>query len=136
MQLTVSRTPSFTLNTTSLLENPQVISSAFDIYIETDRSDCHIYASIPSGIATTSSTPMAPSNIILDFNNTDCPSAYIGSYTTADIPLSTSNTLLFYKLKHKGGVSHWYYDCKIPALGYSYRPGTYNYTIKFTMTQP
>jgi hypothetical protein len=124
------------LNTTTLLENPQVFSSALQFYMETDRNNCTVYAAIPSGITTTTNTPMSVGNIILTFNNTDCPAQYQGAYSTSDIPMTTSNQALFHKLKHVGGTSNWYYDVKVPAIGYAYKPGTYNYTLQFTMTQP
>ena len=136
LSLTVSTAPNFTLNSASLLENAQTISNAFKLSIKTNRNSCHIYAAITAGITTTSVTPMATSNLLMQFNSTTCSSLLVGSYTTSQIPMTTSNSLLFYALKDYGIGSDWYYDVDIPAIGYSYDPGTYNYTISFTMTQP
>ena len=135
LSVIVLNPPNFNLNTTSLLENDQVLSSAIQIQIGTG-SNATVYVSVPSGISTTTSTPMPTSNLLLNFNNTDDPSQYQGSYSTNDIALTTSNQVLFHKLAHNGYYSNWYYDVKIPAIGYTYKPGTYSYNIKFTMTQP
>ena len=135
LSLTVSTSPNFTLNTAALFESAQVISSVFKISVLTSSSDCTVYASIPSGITTSSVTPMAASNISLQYNNTDCPPGHINYSTTSALAMASSNTKLF-AIKKWSKVSNWYYDIDIPALGYAYNPGTYSYTIQFTMTQP
>lgn len=125
-----------TLNTESLLENPQTLVNAFYLKVRTERKDCYVYASIPSGITTTAPTSMASSNVILDYRSTTCPSAQQGSINQSDIPMSATNSLLFWQKRKNGTIANWYYDVKIPALGYTYAPGDYNFTIQFTMTQP
>ena len=135
LSLTVSKTPNFTLNTSTLLENSQTITSAFTLSLKTKSSTCSIYASIPSGITTSASTSMAVGNVMLAYRSTTCPAASQNGHTTGNIAMSTSNTLLFGE-KKTATQYNWVYDVIIPAIGYDYAPGTYNYTFKFTMTQP
>jgi hypothetical protein len=128
--------PNFTLNSTSLLESPQTISNSFHLTVRTERNNASVYASIPSDITTSTSTAMSAGNIKLNLNHTDCPAANQSSVNNNDIPMSTSNTLLFKQIKKGGLIADWYYDVIIPALGYNYAPGDYDFTFLFTLTQP
>lgn len=126
----------FDINSTSLVENPQTLSNAIMLTVASKRNDATIYASIPGGITTSTSTPMPAGNIILKYNHTTCPSKQQKNVITSELPLNTGSTLLFRQGKKSNLTAYWYYDVKIPALGYSYMPGNYNFTIMFTMTQP
>jgi len=133
--ISVSTSPNFTLNTATLLENAQSITNAFYIGIKTGRRACNVYVSVPSGITTTQPTSMPVGNIELTYRSTTCDGAHLGTITSGTLPMTTSNQFLFSQ-KSTATQYKYYYDVNIPAIGYTYNPGTYNYTFQFTMTQP
>jgi len=121
----------FNLNTTSLLENAQTISDAFCLHLEAASNTAHIYAKATASTNTT--TPMPVSNLELAYYSTN--STNYSSLTTSDIPLSGTNQLLFIQAKVSTAFN-FCYSVKMPAVGYTYAPGTYTFTITFTMTEP
>jgi hypothetical protein len=135
VSLTVVTTPSYNINTTSEYENTQTLSGAIKLSLKTGKTSCSIYASIPAGITTTSGTSMSVGTVMLAYNSTTCPAPTQNGHTTGNIAMGTSNTFLFGEKKTSTQYS-WVYDVIIPAIGYTYAPGTYNYTFQFTMTQP
>lgn len=136
MQVDINVNPYFQINSTFLLENPQTISNALYIKVASKKNDATISAAIPSGISSSTSTPMPASNIKLCYNHTTCPVAQQKSIQQGDIPMGSSPSVLFQQKKKNKLTAYWYYDIKIPAIGYNYAPGNYNFTIQFTMTQP
>ncbi len=121
----------FNLNTTTLLENTQTISDAFCLHLESKSNTAHIYAKASASTNTT--TPMPVSNLVLSYYSTN--STNYSSLNNGDIPLSGTNQLLFIQAK-VGTAFNFCYSVKMPAVGYTYAPGTYTFTITFTMSQP
>jgi hypothetical protein len=132
LSFTANQTMAFPLNTTALLESAQSISNAFYLKVESAYGG-HIYVS--ATVSTSTSTPMPVSDLILTFYSTTNSATYYTSLNTADIPLSGSNQLLF-QAKPKATAYNYDYSVKIPAIGYAYLPGTYTFTLTFTMTEP
>lgn len=123
----------FALNTPTLLENTQTISNAFCLHLESASNTSHIY--VKATASTTTTTPMATTLMALNYNSTTAPSAQYSSLNTADIPLTGTNQLLFIKAKNSTAYN-FCYDAIIYAVGYTYLPGTYTFSLTFTMTQP
>ena len=133
VQYDVNSAISFSLTTSSQIENSQSISDAFCLFTKTAAKSAHYYVSASN--TTTTSTPMPIGNMILTFYSTDCPSGTYSNLNTSAIPLTTSNQLLFQIIK-KNSFYNFCYSVSIPATGYTYAPGTYTWTITFTMSQP
>lgn len=136
LDLSIDIPPNFTLNTATGIQTAQTISNCMHLTVASKSNHASISVAIPAGISTTSGTPMAVGTLKMKFNHTDCPAAQKRSVVTADVTMSTSPVFLFQQGKKNSLVAHWYYDLKLPILGYNYAPGTYNYTLQFTMTQP
>jgi hypothetical protein len=131
---TANSTISFNLNNTNDLLNPQLITNAFCLSTQSKSKNAYYYVQASS--STSTSTPMPVSNMILSFYSTTCPSGSYTSLNTADIPLSTSSQLLFEQYRQHVMPYDFCYSVKIPAVGTTYRAGTYNFSILFTMTEP
>lgn len=136
IQLYITANPDFELNTTALLESPQTIANAFYIAVASKRNHATVYAAIPSNITSATATPMPVSTISLRYNHTTCPGGQQMSIRSSDIAMNTTPTFLFQQGKKNKLIAYWYYDIKIPAIGYNYAPGSYHFTIQFTITQP
>lgn len=124
------------LDATGELEGAQTVPNSFYLSCMSKTSNCRVYVSVPAGISTNTSTSMATSNFHIKFNHTDCPAGDQMAVTTAEVTLSSSNQQLFQKKAHNNSLTKWYYDFKVPALGYNFAPGNYYCTLQFTMTQP
>ncbi len=122
---------SFTLDTYAELENTQTVTNAFCLKEETASNTGHFY--VKATAATTTTTPMPVSNLVITYYSTTSTS--YSSLATADIPLTGTNQLLFIQAK-KSTAYNFCYSVKLPAIGYNYLPGTYTFTLTFTMTEP
>ena len=125
---------SFNLNSTNDLLSPQTITNAFCLSTQSKSKNAYYYVQASS--STSTSTPMPVSNMILSFYSTTCPSGGYTSLNTADIALSVSSQLLFEQFRQHVMPYNFCYSVKIPAVGTTYRAGTYNFSILFTMTEP
>jgi hypothetical protein len=119
-------------STTTEFETDQTFSLAFILNSYSKSFGCHVYARIsgytgPAGYAPTS-YPVA-----LHFSSTT--SGVASNIATSILTLTSTDQLLFQETKHT--QTTFYYDGILKALDYAiYKPGTYTYTITFTMTQP
>ncbi len=123
-------------STPESLEQELYVSNAFSLTVQTEKNNASVYVSLPYGIRTFYGQTISPENIVLKLNNTTCNSSYRRQVATGDVPLSTSNQLLFQQLKRNNYDATWYYDVTLKPLGYSVAPGFYYFTLQFTMTQP
>lgn len=135
LSLSVDIPPNFNYTTTYDVETEQIITNAFNLIVQSEKNNVIVYAAIPSGITGSASTPMPVSNIRLKLNHTTCPTGQQQQVVTTDILMNTTPVAMFRQNRKKNLTARWYYDVKIPAIGYSYAPGQYNYTFRFTMTQ-
>lgn len=123
-------TTNYTLTSAAMLEAVQTLSNAITLDVISKTSRCSIYAML-SGSSTTSSTPMPASLLALQLSSISpsLPASF------SVIPLSQSNQLLFQStstFNHESLI----YNLLLGPVGYNYLPGTYSFTILFTMTQP
>jgi hypothetical protein len=132
--LTVISPWMFIINDATKIETPQVISNAFMLSVYSKTHNCSVYARISSWTVPTGFIPTS-SPLALDFNSTTAPSSAYSNLYTQPLTLSTTNQLLF--SQYKSSLTRTYfYNINLDALGYDYIPGTYNWEITFTMTQP
>lgn len=129
IQVSASAT-NFTMASASSLENAQTLTSAFTLAVFSKSGKCSIYGNV-SASSTTSSTPMPASVLALQLN-TISP-AMAANFNV--IPLSLVNQLLF-QSANKFNEEDLTYNLILGPVGYDYAPGTYSFTILFTMTQP
>lgn len=134
MSASVDVPSDFTLNSTTDLETEHTIYNSIRLTVKSGRNNVLIYAAIPSGITSQYAASIAVNNISLKLNHTTCPSGQQQNVVTTDVMMNNTGTLLFKQKKKNNLTAYWYYDVKIPALGYSYAPGHYQYTFQFTMT--
>ena len=134
LALTVISPWNLVINDPTKIETPQVINNAFILSVYSTNKDCDVYARISSYTAPTGFIP-ASSPLSLDFTQTTCPSSGYYNLYTQPLTLSGTDQLLF-----SHGKAHptynYSYNINLAALGYDYIPGTYNWEITFTMTQP
>lgn len=149
LSVNVQFNPNFTFSNTTALEaaagtSPYtLISNSFIINVSNANVNTgKVYIALESpGISTGSGTPMAVGTLKVKFNHTDAPAADYTGLVTADVPMTvyggtgSPGTLLFTQ-KKKNATYHYYYDVKLPLIGYSYAPGSYNYTFRVTMSVP
>ncbi len=120
----------YTLTTAAMLEAVQTLSNSITLDVVAKDNRCSIYAMV-SGSSTTSSTPMPASLLALQLSSISPPLP--ANFST--IQLSQTNQLLFQSsasFNHESLV----YNLLLGPVGYNYNPGTYSFTILFTMTQP
>ena len=121
----------FTCNTVAAFETDQVISNACKLSITAKTQNCSLYARI-SGYTVPAGYVPAGSPLGLVFSSTN---SNLYANMASSVTLQTYDQLLFTQTK-TSSVFDYYYNLKLFALGYSYIPGNYSYTITFTMTQP
>jgi hypothetical protein len=127
---------SSTFNSAELLENAITVPNALRLRVETEDDHGFIYAAIPTGIKTYNNQTIPTSLISLKLNNTNCNSGQQRQVIRTEIPMSTTPQLLFQQGRKSNYTADWYYDVILDPIGYGYAPGTYNFTLQFTMTQP
>lgn len=135
LSLSMSINPDFHLNSVYDVENEQVISNSFALVVGSSKSNVILYAAIPSGITGSTSTSMPVTTLRLRLNHTTCPAGQQQNVNSSDIIMNTTPALLFKQKKKNKLTANWYYDVKIPPIGYSLAPGDYHYTFQFTLTQ-
>ena len=123
---------SFSLNTVAALENQQSISNAFQIELES-KKDYTVFVRV-SASSTTATTPMPVNMLQLLLNSFDAKKKC--DPVTTPITLSSSDQMIVISddKSDKSGDT-FNYNLRIGPIGYSYAPGTYSFTLLFTMTQ-
>ena len=126
-----ANTTNFNLSTANSLETEQTLSNAFTLDITSMNGPYSAYIRVFS-TNSSSATPIPANMLAVQLNNYRCTRC---SFTTAKIPLSQTDQQLIQGTKKSSGDSY-YYDLILAPIGYNYAPGTYTFTILFTMTQP
>jgi len=121
---------SWSLTSANNLENAQTLGNAILLTVQSKNKKCSIYAMV-SASSTSTSTPMPASLLALQLLSI-VPSM---SANFNAIPLSTSNQLLF-QSSNSFNLATLTYNLILGPVGYDYAPGTYSFTLLFTMTQP
>lgn len=121
----------FNLNTPISLETQQVIPNAFTITVSSKQYSYSISARVSSYSASTS-TPIAINDLGLKLRNKSSTTAY-ADYNIKF--LTNTDQRIAYDTKSNKD-DYYYYDLILNPIGYNKIPGTYSFTIMFTMTQP
>lgn len=135
VEVDVLNAPNFNLTTSADLETEQVIPNSLQVTVRSEFYYGSIYAAIPSGISSKTSTPMSVGNVRLKLNHTTCPSS-AQTWVEWDPVIMNNTPSKLFTQRWLSGIQSWYYDVIVPPLGYAYQAGTYNFTLVFTMTQP
>ncbi len=135
LQLTVHSMLNFSCSSASDFENDKTISSAFSLKVKTNSKSCHVYVKLSSWTHPSGFTPSS-CPVEVDYTSDNSPNATISA--TGPLQLTTSDQLLFTQPKTSGPSTAYTfnYNCVLQSLGYEYVPGTYGYTLLFTMSQP
>ena len=127
----------FNLTSTATLEAQQTNSNAFQVVVASKGSSTFsMYARVSSS-TTSTSTPMPASMLAVKLNST-VPAVTANANT---ITLSTSDQLLQQLTEtsqfwNNNATITFNYDLLAGPVGYNYAPGSYTFTLLFTMTQP
>jgi hypothetical protein len=126
---------SWSLTTAAQLETEQQISNAITLHTySSNNSGYRVFVRI-SNMTNTSGTPMPASmNKMQLFNQNS--SNQVTAVTTK-ITLSQTNQLLITDANRTNNTGDlFYYTAFFGPVGYDYAPGTYTFTVLYTMTQP
>lgn len=123
---------SFSLNSAAALEANSTITNAFTIVNKSRGGAYSVYVKI-SARSQSTSTPIPYNSLGVKLNT--APAGQTGNFN--NIYLSTFDQLIIQATATSGNGTHsWKYDLLLKPLGYSIMPGSYNFTLLFTMTQP
>jgi hypothetical protein len=135
-QIVLTSAPlTWTLSTTTQLENEQQISNAFNIRAYSNSNTGYsVYVRV-SNMTNTSGTPMPASmNKLQLYNQISSAGA---APVTAKITLSQTDQRIIHDVGKTDNIGDvFYYNAFFGPVGYDYAPGTYTFTVLFTMTQP
>jgi hypothetical protein len=124
-------TLNFNLSTYSQIETEQSIANAFTVGVKSGSSTYHLYVRV-SG--TSASNPIPVNKLSLQLT-----SSTLNANTTASpakISLTTVNQQLGVNTKKFSGTDTYIYKLFFGPVTYDYPPGTYTFTVLFSMTQP
>jgi hypothetical protein len=123
---------SFSLNSVTALESTSTISNSFKVTCRSRNGAYSVYLKI-SARSQSTTTPIAYNSLGVKLNS--APSGQTGNFN--DIYLSTIDQLIIQGSTTSGNNLHvWTYNLLLKPLGYTIKPGSYNFTLLFTMTQP
>lgn len=135
LQLVTGTSWNFACNTAADLETAKTISNAFTIKVRTRAKSCSVYVKLSSYTLPSGAAPSF-NPLYIDFNSDTSPNAY---NEASSIGLQTYDQLMFNQPKMNATPAYYSfnYNLRLAALGYTdFIPGTYYYTLTFTMTQP
>jgi hypothetical protein len=121
----------FNLNTPGSLENQQVIPNAFTITVSSKQYSYSISARVSRSSASTT-TPIAITDLGLKLRGKSSSTAY--AVYNIKFLADQDQTIAYDGKSNKDDF--YYYDLILKPIGYDKMPGTYSFTIMFTMTQP
>ncbi|MBS1687274.1 MAG: hypothetical protein JSS96_01015 [Bacteroidetes bacterium] len=132
--LTVNQPLVFSYNFADELVHDKIINNALELKVRSAQYNTNIYATL-SLIG--GDISQFAQQISLRLRNKTSISAATGSANT-DIYLANTPVLLFYQPRMIDNTPYYsfYYDVVMHPFTYQVRPGTYNFSILFTMTQP
>ena len=123
---------SFSLTSATAIESNQSITNAFTIVNRSRNGTYSVYVKI-SARSQSTTTPIPYNSLGVKLNT--APAGQTGNFN--NIYLSTIDQLIIQGTATSGNGTHsWKYNLLLKPLGYSIKPGSYNFTLLFTMTQP
>jgi len=134
LSLTVNQPLIFSYNFADELVHDKIINNALELKVRSAQYNTNIYANLS---LTGGDISQFTQQISLRLRNKTSISAAAGSNT--DIYLGNAPALLFYQPRMVDNTTPYYsfyYDVVMHPFTYQVRPGTYNFSILFTMTQP
>jgi hypothetical protein len=132
LSLTSNVSPAFTFTDATGLESTTTLSNAYTIKVRTKSQVASVFARISSWTTSTGYTPLI-NPVSLLFKSTT--STVYNNLNTNAITLTSANQQLF-KQGKKDAENIFIYDMILNPVGYDFPPGSYSFTISFTMTQP
>lgn len=131
IQVDANTNLNFILDDAADLESTQTIPNAISIKLRSRQDHCNVSAQITSFTYPFSFVPTA-GLLALQWTSDNSNKDY--SLITGPILLSTMSQLLFVQKKHPH-IFTFNYNLLLYPTGYNMVPGSYNFTILFTMTQ-
>lgn len=123
---------SFSLSTAAALEANSTITNAFTIVNKSRGGAYSVYVKV-SARSQSTNTPIPYNSLGVKLNT--APTGQTGNFN--NIYLSTFDQLILQGTGTTGNGTHtWRYNLLLKPLGYNIKPGSYNFTLLFTMTQP
>ncbi|MGN6569732.1 MAG: hypothetical protein ACTHJ0_17355 [Flavipsychrobacter sp.] len=132
--LTVNQPLIFSYNFADELIHDKIINNALELRIRAAQYNTNVYATLV--MAGTDITDFSK-QISLRLRNKTSISATAGAANN-DVYLLNTPALLFYQPRMTDNAPYYsfYYDLVMHPFTNQVRPGTYNFSIIFTMTQP
>jgi hypothetical protein len=121
-----------TYTSTLDMETDQTFAYAYIVQVVAKTTACHVYAKVSSYTGPAGYVPSGYPIVLQFVSNTGNDASNI---TTGDITLTASDQVLFQEGKHNQQNSY-YYNGVLKAPNYALKPGSYTWTVMFTMTQP
>jgi hypothetical protein len=121
----------FSLTTYAHLENEQSIANALTVSVKSASNTYRMYVRV-SAVSTGNTIPVSKLAIQLT-SSTVTANTFPA---TGKISLSTTDQQISSNNKKFSGTDSYTYKLFLGAIGYDYPPGTYTFTILFSMTQP
>ncbi len=122
----------FNINSASALESTSTITNSFKVTCRSRNGAYSVYLKI-SARSQSTNTPIPYNSLGVKLNA--AATGQTGNFN--DIYLSTIDQLIIQGTATSGTRVHdWTYNLLLKPLGYNIKPGSYNFTLLFTMTQP
>jgi len=133
ISLAVNQPLIFSYNFADELVHDKIINNALELKVRSAQYNTNLYATL---VLTGGDITQFSKQISLRLKNKTSISAAAG--TNTDIYLANTPALLFYQPRMIDNTPYYsfYYDVVMHPFTYQVRPGTYNFSILFTMTQP
>jgi len=131
LQVNTNATLNFIFDDPSDIESPQIIPNAISIQVRSKDKSCNISARLS---AFTYPYSFVPSSSMIALNWTSDNSNKKFNLNPNPVYLNAMDQLLFSQNKHPQ-IFTYNYNLIFQPAGYDMVPGTYSFTILFTMTQ-
>lgn len=122
----------FTLSTAASLETQQVLPKAITVMVQSKSFGYNVYVRINNSSYATS-TPIPYNKLAIKINSFS--SSGSTNINQGTIYLSNTDQWLLSSTKN-GAAANYYYDLILDPLYYDIKPGSYSFTLLYTMTQP
>jgi hypothetical protein len=134
IDVVANATLAFTVNSVVKTEGTQTISGALSVTFRNEGKTREVYARISSVTAPSGFTPTSPYPIQVDYTSDN--STNESNLITAPLQLTSTDQRLFTQVKKTNTLFSFNYDLILMATNWAYPPGSYVFTITFTLTPP
>lgn len=131
LQVNANTTLNFIIDDPQDIETTQTLQNAIAIQVRSKKDNCIITAKLNAFTYPPSFMPNS-SMLALDWTSDNSNKEY--ELNTNPVSLETVDKVLFKQKKHPHTFTY-NYDLLLSPTGYQMVPGTYNFTILFTMTE-